>query len=205
MLLEHGPTVEDIAQVECDSTTSGGQPVWFYYPERTPLVRPVIKNQLQNICRYNGGVPCRLIQHLALCTELAEYHYPGQPIIRGYCSWHDAHETVVADVVAGMKQHVPQFREIELLWEIYYHDTVGLPWGLHPGKPVKHIDLRALATEMYSLGHGGAPRTDKYAGGPPTRDESEIFQTVWGWSLDRCWDVVWGSVQDTAAHISTLP
>lgn len=56
-----------------DAMTQAGHPIWYQYPERTPIDTADLKFASANICRYNGHLRWMLIRHLALCVKLAEY------------------------------------------------------------------------------------------------------------------------------------
>jgi hypothetical protein len=140
-----------------DICMASGEPVWFREPHRT-VVRPAdLRAHLPRVIRYNGALPWSVLQHLALCVELAEalgFPTPAVP----YIAAHDLHEAVVGDLPTHLKQLVPAFRDIEDAWEAHVHRSLGLDWPVpEPVRAsVKRVDQIALAVEMACMGHAMA-------------------------------------------------
>lgn len=194
-----------------DMITASGHSVWFDQPERTGIDMRDIKIHSTNMCRYNGAVQWRLIQHLCLCVELAPLYtyllpkdpFSCHPIIQtGYAAIHDFHEIYVGDVVTGFKQHLPDFQRIENNWEQYLHDYLGMPLDKKDTPFVKTIDMRALAIEMDQLKHPAAARIGK-AVGYAKDSEKAIFQKVSKMSLEECWIIVNKALHDAQILYST--
>jgi len=107
-----------------------------------------IAHALGNQCRYTGH--CRhffsVAEHSVLCSLLAED--------LGYCDpfealMHDAHESVISDMAAPWKPHLPDYREAEAIAEMDLRAHYGLPPETTPG--CKHVDYLALYIEAYFL------------------------------------------------------
>ncbi len=124
---------------------------WLYTVTQLDIVRYGIGQR-----RYNGGIDWSIMQHHALCLELARVFFNESPdlkIIEGYVAVHDEHEGVVGDMTSGLKKFCPGFKEIEVLWERHFHNSQGLWYKYRPLKEVKWIDMRALELEMHYLEH----------------------------------------------------
>lgn len=160
-----------------DMTTACGQYVYYADPYKTKILLDDLAIHASNICRYNGAVNWKLIQHLALCIELGldlqEHRATTRGIQRtaldqitlGYIALHDFHEIYVGDMVTGLKPHCGDYCLIENSWERWVHESVGLPKG-HSVEDigfVKMVDRAALCLEMYYLKHPAATITlNKY-------------------------------------------
>lgn len=160
-----------------DMTTASGQNVFFSYPEQTKVLLEDLTIHASNICRYNGAIQWKLIQHLALCIDLAvdyqdylKTYINYKPVAintinRGYVALHDYHEIYTGDMVTGLKAHCKDYSKIENNWERWVHKSMGLPKG-HPVEDVqfvKLIDRAALCLEMSYLNHPAAKITlNKY-------------------------------------------
>lgn len=190
----------DLEDEDFDAMTSKGHKIWFLHPERTPIDLRDLKKASSNVCRYNGHCVWKLIQHLALCTELAELAtrssiYDGQrEYLIAQCALHDIHEIYVGDVVSGLKKLLPQYKDIEILWETRVLDYFGLdlPTGFTKGF-VKEIDTRALCLEMTYLRHPGASRVIARIGAS-SLDEIQVFQRVCTMSYHQCWQLLMKSI-----------
>lgn len=160
-----------------DMTTASGQHIYFRKPELTKILLEDLAVHASNICRYNGAVRWPLINHLALCIDLAvdyqehlETYIKYKPVAintinLGYVALHDFHEIYTGDMVTGLKTHCKDYSKIENNWERWVHKSMGLPKG-HPVEDVqlvKLIDRAALCLEMSYLNHPAAKITlDKY-------------------------------------------
>lgn len=199
---------------EYDAMTGRGYRIWFAKPYLTPIDLQDIKYAATNICRYNGHVHWSLLQHLTLCTLLAQYNlsrgyvmYPvgtgpqGDSLITvtmsepseylvAQCACHDMHETYVGDVISGLKKYLSEFKAIELDWETYVLSTFGL--DLPTGNTkwfVKFIDNRALTLEMKGAHHLSADRVQE-AFGTPEQTEEEIYTYVRDLDPNTCWFII---------------
>jgi hypothetical protein len=196
-----------------DARTGRGYKIWFLKPELTPIDLEDIRYAASNICRYNGHCRWTLLQHLALCTLLAQFH-----VNRGYikvkegtvpegllttsvlsipesylvaqCACHDMHETYVGDVITGLKKYLSEFKTIELAWETYVLSTFGLDLPTGTTKWfVKYIDNRALTLEMMGAHHLSANRIAE-AFGIPEEEEKNIYMFVKELDPQACWLIV---------------
>lgn len=170
-------------------TTATGATIFYDDPHTLDVRLEDVRIATTNICRYNGHINWRLVQHLALCVLLArEAGYDR--LQAAYCAAHDVHEIYAQDVVSGLKRYLPMYRAIEAAFEIHVHDQLGLPLCHKDEDLVKTQDLRALVVEMTYHNHPAASRAASYAGGAATTRELEIISTVANMSMMACWELV---------------
>ena len=195
-LTQHNPPMTK-PERPVDMITMSGAEIWYDQPEYTLVSWDDIRLQTSNICRYNGCLDWKLLEHLALCAYLAAVYADdadSAALASGYGASHDFHEIYCTDIVSGMKKHLPAYQAVESNWEQYVHDQIGLPWSDRPHKAVKYADGRALVVEMDGLGHPAMEHCSKIFGGLPTKREKAIFQLVHRASIDECWEVVMKSI-----------
>lgn len=181
-----------------DSLTISGQPIQYLHPEGTRLKFRDVFPALSNICRYNGMVDWKLIKHLALCTELAEHYYKDIPSIIFYAAIHDFSEVYLGDVVAGLKKHLTDYKQIECLWETWVYNEFGVR---EPSEAeynaVKFIDLRALALEMSILQWPiESSVLVNISGYQRTETESKLFKHVLQQDNASSWSTILGAIQE---------
>ena len=191
----------DKAEASIDMVTISGWAVNFLQPELTPIDPEDLRRSTINICRYNGHIDWRLVQHLWLVVELARFFYPGDPLAWYYCGTHDLHETLVQDIVSGFKRYLSEYEDIEHSWELHVHKSLGFPWKMRPHEKVKHIDRRALVIEMIALHHPAGEYVSRYYGGMPTADELQIMSDVRALSPHECWDRLWATLNQGRTYI----
>lgn len=201
-----------------DSMTGRGYKIWFYHPERTPVDLNEIKHASTNICRFNGHFTWKLIQHLALCTMLAEYHTengyvpyktgagPNGPLtttiisdsasyLIAQCAAHDFHEIYVGDVITGLKKYLNEYKVIEKLWETWVLKNFDLDYPEGNTKWfVKYIDLRALTLEMIGNGHMKANTVIELYG-QPDEHELRIYEQISKSTPDQCWNIITKAIE----------
>lgn len=170
------------------------KPIWYQNPQATPFELWEFKHPCSNIRRYNGGLDWTLIHHLALGVRLCAVRFGTDhlaKLIAGYYASHDLHETIVGDMVSGMKKHVPEYNRLENMWEVYVHDQIGLPLdrSISP-RAVRELDLMALVMEMTCLKHPAAHIAVEQTGIEPTAEWTEIFWEVQRLNSDECWDLI---------------
>ena len=165
-------------------TTATGADVWFLHPERTPIRGYDLYIHSSRICRYGGAVEWTLLQHTALCVALARRGRIVAEIVP-YVAVHDLHEVYVGDVVAALKEVLPEYKaRIETPWEARVHHALGLCFPLDRSMKgaVKRIDIRALAIEMIFCQHPRAGvMVDRFvAAGEPIGDgEVMLARAIW--------------------------
>jgi 5'-deoxynucleotidase YfbR-like HD superfamily hydrolase len=192
-----------------DAMTGRGFKIWFLRPELTPIDLEDIKYAANNICRYNGHCTWSLLQHLTLCTLLAQYHlsndyarFPNKDSVPesveylvAQCACHDMHEIYVGDVITGLKKYLTEFKQIELLWETYVLSTFGLDLPMGATKWfVKYIDNRALTLEMTGARHLSAGRVTELFG-QPEEAETEIYEFVRELDPHACWFIITKAIE----------
>ena len=157
-----------------------GEQMWFLEPTRTRIRPEDVKNNLGNLCRYNGGIKWSVLQHSILCLALAKAHdIPEElwPLIAA----HDFAEAYIGDLPTGLKQVLPEWKAlIEAPWEEHVNRSLGLPWPVSEKdhRQVKFIDHRALVIEMIIYGWPEAAETAEKYGGPPSNIERVAYQRV---------------------------
>lgn len=156
-LLDH--TTDPRLTAGADLHTRTGLPLWYPYPERTPVRPADLRIHLANARRYAGAIDCPILLHLAACVSIAKaLDYPAY--LLEYVAMHDMHEAYIGDIPTMLKRHLGAgWREIEASWEKRLHAAFGR--GLPSGEmkaAVKLVDLLALYGEMTALGHPAASR-----------------------------------------------
>ena len=198
-----------------DSVTRNGQYIFFEDPSKTEIILDDLRFSTMNICRYNGHLPWRLVQHLALCVLLGsryldEGRYPipiGQaakplnvdPKKAIQClAAHDLPEVYVQDIVTGLKKLLPDYQKIETKWEQYICDYFNIPhFALNEDYRyfVKAVDMKALLCEMQLLNHPGYLLVlDSVS--PLNPMEIDTFRVVEKMTLEECWAVVWAALTE---------
>jgi predicted RecB family endonuclease len=135
---------------------------------------------------------------------LAKANYTLNPLASLYAGAHDLHEVYVADIVSGMKPHLTNYRRIEYSWEVYVHESLGLPWSLRPHEEVKYVDMRALVLEMNVLRHPSAKEVASQLGGEPSGEELQIMMDVRALSVSDCWDLLWAEICQGIQYIKEV-
>lgn len=179
-----------------DSYMHDGTPIWFNNPFVTPVHIDMFETPIKNICRYNGGLEWRLVQHLALGVLLAYRTRTASlsaNVARAFAA-HDLQECIVGDVVSGLKKHLDKYKEIESTWEAHVHTALGIKLTTGIRNAVKTIDLRCLVIEMKMLGHPAAGIVADQYGGLPNKVEEQAFKQVASLTLDECWEIVKDSI-----------
>lgn len=173
-----------------DITTATGQPVWFTQPWRTQIVEDDLRIALGNARRYGGHYDVTILQHLALCVELAQLE-GYSPVEVALCAVHDMHEAYVTDVPGPMKRYLGDaWRDIESTWVQRLHEHFGLPYWRHQDR-VKRIDQLALIVEMFHKGHPLIDVAKMRAGIEPTTEHLIAGEYVLCWSSPA---VAWHTV-----------
>lgn len=182
-----------------DMITARGHFVDFRFPNLTEIDLEDLRIHSTNICRYNGALEWRLVQHSALCAGLLnvyrDYTFPDnirltsreRIIQKAYAGIHDLHEIYVGDMVNGLKKYVPEYCDIEYQWENRVHDSFRLPMIFKEPKVIKFIDHRALVIEMTRLQHPGAERVQSQLGGRPSNKEVDLFKDIDSIDYNSAW------------------
>jgi hypothetical protein len=183
-----GPAVE---KTWPDICMASGEPVWFLHPERTTIRPADLRVHLARVCRYHGALDWSVLQHLALCVELAE-RLDYRAGLVPYVAAHDLHEAVVGDLATHLKRLVPVFADIEHAWEGHVHRSLGLAW-LPPQSirdDVKHIDKIAIAVEMWGHQHVMASGVAERRGVTIIQPMYAAFAAIQRLNEDACWRVL---------------
>jgi hypothetical protein len=152
--------------------TASGAEIDYLRPELTKIVLEDCLLPLSRMGRYAGLIPVTVLEHLALCVELAKYHSLDDVEV-ALCAAHDLHEAIMVDLPTPLKALLPDYRAIEDRWEAHVHRQLGLPWPRSEKqvKRVHFIDARAAVVEMALYAHPLARRKAERSGGPATVDE----------------------------------
>ena len=172
--------------------TASGVPVDFENPWSTEIRLSDIEYAAANICRYNGSRRVILLDNFALATLLARLYCPGNLHIIGLVGLHDWHETVVGDVVSGLKKLLPDYRAIEGRWEVYFRSLFGYskdnPDLAPPDREaVRKADVRALVLECWATNHPAYLDVAERFGGAPTDSEREAYARLQDLTQTQKW------------------
>jgi len=157
-------------------TTASGVVIDYLDPASFEVREEDIAYAAENICRYNGARRVQLLLHFALCTKLAT-SVPGVSARRiGLVGLHDFAETVLGDIVTGLKRLLPDYRALEGGWEHRFREHFGYADPTPEDEAfIRYIDLRALVIETHCTAHPVAEIAAHQHGGKPTRGELDLF------------------------------
>ncbi len=114
-----------------------------------------IAHGLSNICRFNGQ--CKFFFSVAQhsINAMASAKRRGySKRIQLLCLFHDAAEAYISDVPSPVKQHIPQFRQIEdTVMSVIYEFLNIEPPNATEQQIIKEIDGGMLVTEAQKLMH----------------------------------------------------
>ena len=120
-------------------------------PQEEDILIEDIAHALSLLCRANGHFPVffSVAQHCLSCLEEAK--------ARGYsrevqlaCLLHDASEAYLSDITRPVKQHLPQYREIEAkLEKAVYHRFLKRDLTTEEMGLIKSVDDDMLYYEFY--------------------------------------------------------
>ena len=120
-------------------------------PKEEDICIEDIAHALSLMCRANGHFPVffSVAQHCLMCLDEAK--------ARGYsrqmqlaCLLHDASEAYLSEVTRPVKQHLPQYREVEArLEKTIYHKFLGRKLTDEEMGLIKSVDDDMLYYEFY--------------------------------------------------------
>jgi 5'-deoxynucleotidase YfbR-like HD superfamily hydrolase len=174
-----------------DYITFSGTKIYIQHPDATQLTMDDIRRPMLNMRRYNSQVDVRLISHSLLVAFLCARH---GSVAAAYGAAHDAAETIIHDIIHGIKQHLPEYHAIEQAWDRRLFGFFGLDPDGCPRQLVKQADQRALLIEMQATGHAGfASAYQAYGeatGGPVKLEELNAFLAIITQSPEDQWKVL---------------
>ena len=183
-----------------DGMTASGVPIWFLHPERTEIRPHDIRTALARICRYGGHWNYSVLQHLALCVELAKRRALGwglfstsRATLITAMAVHDMHEAYVGDVPTFLKRAIGKaYTDIEDRWEDHVHKSIGIEIPTPELKPlVKLLDRHARAIEMAVVRHPFAAYcATHYVERPLTNGEIELGSHAQQLDATGAWGIV---------------
>lgn len=126
--------------------TRYGRKVDFLDPDPKTIEIADIGHALARVCRFGGHVPRHysVAQHSVYVSQLV------RPDLRLAALLHDATEAYVGDMVAPLKELLPEFKKVERAMAA----AIGARFGvrIHPLDPdVKRADLAMLVWEAKAL------------------------------------------------------
>ena len=184
--------------------TCSGKEVWFAQPERTALVlREDFGPTLARMYRYGAALGnVTVLDHLALGVALVDVLCTPAldedlATLRAYFAAHDLHEAIVIEVPSPLKALLPEYQEIEDLWEAHTHRSIGLGWPRHPdiARIVGFLDRRASAVEMVAMAHPNRHKQFEIAGGPPEPVEMDCWRKVYDCTPVERWERVVAAIE----------
>jgi len=187
--------------------TASGQPIVYADPGQTTVRSDDLFTSLSRQCRYNGHCPVTVLQHLALCVELAKLHGVGTSecpceahpcACLAYVAAHDMQEAYVSDVVEGLKDCLGGvYEQLEADWERHVHESVGLSWPLSEAteRVVRFIDRLALMVEMTAHDFPLQSAVEEATGRAASEYEMDCWERVEDEFDTRLWKRVWNAAR----------
>lgn len=176
-------------------TTASGVVIDYLNPTEFEVRESDIAYAAGNICRYNGARKVLLLEHFALCTTLATRIEGASPRLLGLVAMHDFAETVLGDIVTGLKRLLPEYRVLESRWERHFWNHFGYD---HPTEDeaafVRRVDLRALVVETHCTAHPVHGITAHWHGGLPSQTEADTFGCLRYCGPVRQWEITINAV-----------
>jgi hypothetical protein len=171
-----------------DMHTASGVPVYLREPWRTAILSRDLRAH-SAATRYNGAPPVTILQHSVLVAALAQAAGESRHIVQ-HCAAHDLAEAVpLGEIVTGIKRLLPEYLELERIWEPRIRDAVGVgtDYPSEVKRRVKVYDLRALACELWWHRH---PVLAIKPFASPDRSERWITRSVF-WPVVGAESVLW--------------
>lgn len=143
--------------------TVSGKKFYFLNPQPNDFRIYDIAHALSMNCRYTG--------HCEQFYSVAEHSWHmarmAPPEHKLACLLHDASEAYITDIASPIKQHLPDYQQMEDLILSRLFSAYDLEYPLHP--LVKHLDLTMLSTEAHYLLRSRGDTWDmwKYIKRPP--------------------------------------
>ena len=135
--------------------------------EKSTFYLDDIAHAISNLCRFAGHTKqfYSVAQHSVLVARIvaanaavdAEFDEAAYNMVCAQALFHDASESVLADIPSPMKRLLPQYKALETNVQGWMMRKLGLPEGDH--KLVKVADKVACATEsLYLMGENVEPQ-----------------------------------------------
>lgn len=128
-----------------NSTTYSGLPFWVMDPKPEDIRIEDIAHSLAMQCRFNGHTLefYSVAQHSYIMSHYIAPEFALEALL------HDATETYIGDLIKPVKQHCPDYCEIEANLDRVIRTKFGLPLKMSP--EVKWLDMMMAVTEKMQL------------------------------------------------------
>jgi hypothetical protein len=130
-------------------TTVTGLRVKAVDPKPSDINLTDIATALSRICRFGGHVRghVSVAAHCVLVSRIVK-DMGGTLQQQFHALLHDASEAYIGDMISPLKQHQPEFEEVEDRWALAIGEAFGVGDVLKKGDPlVKAADVRAFHSE----------------------------------------------------------
>lgn len=125
--------------------TVTGRHFYFLNPDPEDIEIYDIAHALAMNCRFTGHTErfYSVAEHSWLMSRMAPEGYEMAALL------HDASEAYITDVASPIKQHLPDYQEMEDRLMTHIAAKFGFQYPLNP--IIKHLDLTMLSTEAHYL------------------------------------------------------
>lgn len=131
--------------IESYIETFSGRRFYFLNPQPEDIDIKDIAHALSMNCRYTGHCD-RFYSVAELSWHMSRMAPEGLEMA---CLLHDASEAYITDIASPIKQHLPDYQEMEDRLMKAIASKFGFDYPLNP--IVKHLDLTMLSTEAHYL------------------------------------------------------
>lgn len=135
-----------------EAVWSGSRMICVLDPKPEDMILSEIATGLARETRYGGAataIPWSVGQHSLLVVEYAEQDGVAAPDVLLTLLMHDAPEYILRDILAPVKQYLPEYKDLETVWWGAIATRFGLPFKM--SGLIKHYDMIACASEKATL------------------------------------------------------
>ena len=159
----------------------------FDRPDEVALMESELFGALSREGRYLWSIDVTVLQHLALCATIARREELPEHVVRA-CAAHDLQEAYLRDLPSGLKDLLPDYRKIELLWEESIFRRMIIPRDRWTMGHVFRIDQSSLLAEMCVRKHLGYVSVCEEVGRAASPEDVEDFTVVSSTMKMILWD-----------------